>query len=76
MSIKKSDMKTNIKLAEQETESTCGTDGMSRRTFMRAAAASVGMLAAGGVSLPAGAAKPGTNVTRNPLKIPPAASPA
>jgi FtsP/CotA-like multicopper oxidase with cupredoxin domain len=33
------------------------------------------MFAAGGVSLPAGAAKPGTVVTRNPLKIPPAASP-
>jgi FtsP/CotA-like multicopper oxidase with cupredoxin domain len=33
------------------------------------------MFAAGGIPMPAGAAKPGTAVTRNQLKIPPAASP-
>lgn len=50
-------------------------DIVSRRTFMRAAVVSAGMLAAGGIPLPAGAAKPGTGTTRNPLKIPPVVSP-
>jgi len=73
--IKQIDEKRNIE-TQQETESTQGEPNhISRRTFLRAAMASAGMLAAGGVSLPVGAAKPGTVVTRNPLKIPPAASP-
>ncbi len=75
MRIKQADKHTNIEITGQETETTCDATGMSRRTFMRAAVASVGMLAVGGVPLSAGAAKPGTAVTRNPLKIPPAASP-
>lgn len=50
------------------------SDNLTRRTFLRATMASVGLLA--GVPLFARAAKPGTGtVTRNPLKVPPVASP-
>jgi FtsP/CotA-like multicopper oxidase with cupredoxin domain len=68
--------KRNIGITQQETESTHGATHISRRTFLRAAIASAGMLAAGGIPMPAGAAKPGTAVTRNPLKIPPVVSPS
>jgi FtsP/CotA-like multicopper oxidase with cupredoxin domain len=67
--------KTSICIQEdrEARRPTSDNDNLTRRTFLRATVASVGLLA--GVPLLARAAKPGTAVTRNPLKIPPAASP-
>lgn len=66
---------TSINIAGSENKEVTSCR-LTRRSFLRAAIASAGMLAAGGMPLPAGAAKPGTGTTRNPLKIPPTVSPS
>jgi blue copper oxidase len=75
MRIEQIDEKRNIE-TQQETESTQGAPNhISRRTFLRGVMASAAVLGAGQFPV-AMAAKPGGGtVTRNPLKIPPAASP-
>jgi FtsP/CotA-like multicopper oxidase with cupredoxin domain len=49
-------------------------NGLTRRSFLRTAAVSVGVLATTGLSMPAAAART-TTVTRYPLHVPPTVSP-